>query len=123
MCMALAVYSEARGEPYKGQVAVASVVLNRATKNNTDVCTEINKNGQFPWAKTKFKKVKGKYHLIVNHMKPDDAWFSALTLASNMLEGTEKAIPKLIAFDSKPHPEWKLAKAYKIGNHHFYKES
>ena len=31
--MAKAVYSEARGEPYKGQVAVAAVVINRVLDN------------------------------------------------------------------------------------------
>src|ERR1035437_1636643 len=101
ICVASVIYHEARGEPYKGQVAVASVALNRADKNRTNVCAEINKQGQFPWARTQFKKVKNTYYLVTK-IRPDDSWFRALALASAMINGTEKRFPNIISFDSRP---------------------
>lgn len=123
ICAAAVVYHEARGEGYKGQVAVASVVLNRVKKNGTDICTEINRAHQFPWTKHIFKKIKGQYHLIAKKIAPTDSWFASLTVASNVLDGTDTIIPKITSFDSKPHPEWKMGKPIKIGKHFFYKDS
>jgi len=123
MCLAMTIFTESRGEPYKGQVAVASVVLNRVEKNHSDVCTEINKTGQFPWAKDKFKKIKGSYVLLKNAIPTGIYWQKSLDLAKAMIEGTEEVLPNIIAFDSKKHPEWKMAKAYVIGHHYFYREA
>lgn len=122
LCTAMGIFIESRGEVYKGQVAVASVILKRVDKQKSDPCTEINRQGQFPWAKDKFKKVKGQYHLIAKSIPPDDSWFRSLALASDILDGTVERLPNIISFDSKPHPEWNMHLAYKIGNHYFYEE-
>lgn len=51
-CMAQAVYHEARGEGLLGQIAVASVVLNRMRDPSrpSSACQVIRQPGQFPWA-------------------------------------------------------------------------
>jgi spore germination cell wall hydrolase CwlJ-like protein len=47
VCLALAVYYEARSEPFLGQVAVAEVVLNRAesARYPDDVCDVVTQGG------------------------------------------------------------------------------
>jgi spore germination cell wall hydrolase CwlJ-like protein len=47
VCLALAVYYEARSEPFPGQVAVAEVVLNRAksARYPDDVCGVVTQGG------------------------------------------------------------------------------
>lgn len=52
-CLAAVIHYEAIGEPLKGQYAVADVILNRAAKNNTDVCIELKKPFQFSFMKGK----------------------------------------------------------------------
>lgn len=49
LCLAMAVYHEARGEPLAGQVAVAHVVLNRARADAWpgDVCAVVTQPRQF----------------------------------------------------------------------------
>lgn len=46
-CLTQAVYYEARGEPERGQRAVAEVVLNRARQNGVDICTVVYTPYQF----------------------------------------------------------------------------
>lgn len=45
-CMATAVYFEARGEPFKGKVAIRDVVNNRGT----NTCSVVFQRQQFSWA-------------------------------------------------------------------------
>lgn len=46
-CLALVVFSEARGESYLGQAAVAQVVINRARAFDLDVCGAATAPGAF----------------------------------------------------------------------------
>ena len=55
LCLSLAVYFEARGEPILGQQAVIQVVLNRAERNKTTPCIEVFKPKQFSWTSTHWK--------------------------------------------------------------------
>lgn len=48
-CLALNVYNEARGEDFKGQVAVAQVTLNRANHQPKNVCKAVYEPHQFSW--------------------------------------------------------------------------
>jgi spore germination cell wall hydrolase CwlJ-like protein len=55
-CLAQTVYHEARGEDLLGQIAVASVVLNRSkdptrAPNRNSICTVVYEPGQFTWAR------------------------------------------------------------------------
>ncbi|HEY5624614.1 MAG TPA: cell wall hydrolase, partial [Gammaproteobacteria bacterium] len=47
LCLALAVYYEARSEPFLGQVAIAEVVLNRVgdPAYPADVCSVVQQGG------------------------------------------------------------------------------
>jgi spore germination cell wall hydrolase CwlJ-like protein len=49
LCLAQAVYFEARGEELRGQLAVARVVINRATSGQfpDDYCSVVRQRGQF----------------------------------------------------------------------------
>jgi len=53
LCIALAVYFEARGEPPAGQEAVAQVVLNRVWSwhGRRDACDVVFREHQFQWAR------------------------------------------------------------------------
>lgn len=46
-CIALAVFAEARGEPFDGQALVADVVLNRAESEQRSACDIVQAEGQF----------------------------------------------------------------------------
>lgn len=51
LCMAEAVYHEARGEPLVGQIAVANVVGNRMTATGKSACAVVYEPGQFSWTR------------------------------------------------------------------------
>ena len=46
-CLALVVYSEARGEPLLGQIIVAQTVVFRTIAHDTDICTEVLASDQY----------------------------------------------------------------------------
>ena len=54
-CLATNVYKEARGEPMRGQIAVARVTLNRAIYPKT-ICGVVYEPHQFSWTKS-YKQV------------------------------------------------------------------
>ena len=121
MCMALAIHVESRGEPTNGKLAVASVIMNRVETNSTDVCDEITKPYQFPWARKKIKKTPDGYVLQKNALPKDKAWESSYQLAIKVMEGNFKRLPKIAFFHSVyENPRWRLRMAYRIGNHIFY---
>lgn len=53
MCLAEAVYFEARGEPLDGQLAVARVIVNRAESNQfpDDYCSVVTQRSQFSFVR------------------------------------------------------------------------
>jgi len=125
-CLATAIYFEARGEPERGQIAVAQVVLNRL-KNpaypNT-ICAVVyqNKNRrnacQFSFA------CDGRPDRI-NDQK---AWTESKTLATKILnDDREMFLPDVGAAThyhaSYVRPRWarSMKKVDKIGRHIFYK--
>lgn len=121
VCLALTLWTESRGEPIQGQIAVASVVMNRVEQNNSSVCKEINKPYQFPWAKEKFRKVKNDYYVQEKAVPKGEPWEKSLALASAILDGSKAILPKITSFhNNKEFPKWKLRKEYVLGNHIFY---
>src|ERR1019366_2933897 len=101
VCLALTIWTESRGEPYKGQVAVASVVMNRVDQNNSTVCHEVNRPYQFPWAKTKFTKVHNDYHVQTKALPHGELWESTVALAKDILDGSKKIIPNITYFHNR----------------------
>jgi spore germination cell wall hydrolase CwlJ-like protein len=49
ICLALNIYHESRGEPVRGQLAVALVTLNRAQRRQERVCEVVFAPRQFSW--------------------------------------------------------------------------
>ncbi len=125
-CLATAIYFEARGEPERGQVAVAQVVLNRL-KNpaypNT-ICAVVYQNKnirngcQFSFA------CDGRPDRITDR----SAWTASQTLASKILNDDRTMFLPDVGAATHYHanyvrPRWARAmkKVDKIGRHIFYK--
>ena len=117
-CLATAVYFEARGESVEGQLAVARVVMNRASSGRypPDWCSVVRqpaqfsfvRHGQFPWidtASTAWARAQGVARLavanVVPSVGPDVLWYHATYVA----------------------PSWghRLNLAERIGAHIFYR--
>lgn len=73
MCMALAIYMEAQGEPLRGKQAVAEVVNNRSQAWGKSTCEVVFQRGQFSW--TRHTKSPPKNH--ANNPK----WEECMTIA------------------------------------------
>ena len=58
-CLVRNVYQEARGEPYKGKVAVALVTINRTKSERfpSTICGVVYQRGQFSWTRN-YAKVR-----------------------------------------------------------------
>lgn len=113
-CLAKNIYFEARGEPFRGKVAVAQVTLNRvksATYANT-ICGVVYQPYQFSWTRT--------YNKIVDR----EAWAHAKEIAEMVLRG-DTLLPNFNATHfhaTKVKPAWSRNKrpVAKIGKHVFY---
>ena len=118
MCLATAVYFEARGESVEGPLAVAHVVMNRAASGRypPDWCSVVKqpaqfsfvRNGQFPWIDTNsaaWARAQGVARMavanVVPSLDPDVLWYHATYVA----------------------PSWgrRLSYVEKIGLHIFYR--
>jgi hypothetical protein len=124
-CLADAIYFEARGEPYKGQQAVAQVVMNRVFSGYypNDVCGVVYQNAgrhlacQFTFA------CEGK---DLNQIDEPDMWEQAKQIAKDMLGGkiwlTE--VGHATHYHAYwVHPSWvnEMTKLYRLGVHTFYR--
>ncbi len=123
-CLADAVYFESRGEPLKGQEAVAQVVMNRvfSGKYPDNVCGVVYQNShrylacQFTFA------CEGK-KLIVDE---PDMWEQAKRIARDTLDG--KIWVKEVGKSTHYHAYWvrpswvnEMRRLYKFGVHTFYR--
>ncbi len=123
-CLANAVYFEARGEPVRGQIAVAQVVLNRVFSPfyPNDVCDVVYQNAdrhnacQFTFACDGIPDV----------VTEPDAWARAKHIARDMLDGKlwMPEVAKSTHYHAYwVHPDWvaEMKKIYKLGVHTFYR--
>ena len=124
-CLADAVYFEARGEPFKGQQAVAQVVMNRVFSGYypNDVCGVVYQNSgrhlacQFTFA------CEGK---DLSKVDEPDMWEQAKKIAKDMLDGKIWLAEVGHATHYHAywvHPSWvhEMTKLYKLGVHTFYR--
>jgi hypothetical protein len=133
-CLAEGIYFEARGEPWRGQLAVGRVILNRVASKQypNTVCDVVYQNShlhnrcQFSFA------CDGK----ADNIRNSDAWFSVRGFASWLLANNESTpggsgYQVLASLDSATHyhadyvlPHW--AKHFeltaRIGRHIFYSD-
>lgn len=112
-CLALTVYTEARGEPVAGQQAVALVVMNRSDWTDSRVCKTIHAKGQFPWAKPGMKAPHDK-----------KAWAHAQKVAHNVLDGDVDDFTHGATYflGKGERPAWRRKMKYvmTVGGHRFY---
>jgi spore germination cell wall hydrolase CwlJ-like protein len=113
LCLAAAIYHEARGEPEQGQQAVALVTMNRAEWENKRVCREVHKPGQYSWVGT------GAKH------SDKDAWQRARKVAADVLDGRVDDFTDGATYfhARKARPSWRRRLHYvmTVGGHRFYK--
>lgn len=115
-CLAENIYHESRGEPIRGQIAVAQVTINRVlhtTEFNSSICKVVHAKAQFSWTLDKTKKIKN------NH-----EWQKAKALAQSILDGYNR-IPNFNALyfhTTQIKPKWSRTKQIvaRIGSHVFY---
>jgi spore germination cell wall hydrolase CwlJ-like protein len=123
-CLADAVYFEARGEPVRGQIAVAQVVMNRVFSPfyPNDVCRVVYQNAdrrdacQFTFACDGVPEV----------VTEPDAWVRARRIAADMLDGKLwlPAVGKSTHYHATwVHPDWvaEMNRIDHIGTHIFYR--
>jgi hypothetical protein len=124
-CLADAIYFEARGEPFKGQQAVAQVVMNRVFSGvyPNDVCGVVYQNAgrhlacQFTFA------CEGK---DLNRIEEPDMWEQAKLISKDMLDGKIWLAEVGHATHYHAywvHPSWvhEMARLYHLGVHTFYR--
>jgi len=124
-CIADAVYFEARGEPLRGQMAVAQVVLNRVFSGRypDNICGVVYQNAgrhlacQFTFA------CEGK---DLSRIEEPDMWEQAERIAKDVLDG--KIWLGEVGHATHYHAYWvrpswvnEMAKLYKLGVHTFYR--
>lgn len=118
-CLATALYFEARGEPVKGQFAVAEVILNRVgdPRYPDSVCGVVNQTCQFSYT------CDG----VSDRIREPAAFVRAGKIADLMLRGAARALT-----DGATHfharnvrPDWsrQLPRTAQIGDHYFYRPS
>ncbi len=110
--LARLVYGEARGEPYKGKVAVAAVVLNRV------------KSSSFPNSVSGVIYQTGAFSVVSDgqiNLSPDE---EALKAAKDAMNGYDPTGGCLYYYNpAKTTNKWMLSKPVllRIGNHAFFK--
>lgn len=124
-CLAENVYYEARGEPLKGQYAVAEVVLNRMRSKHfpDNVCKVVHES--------RFDRVRRRF--VAHFSWTDDnrtsdpagpAWDQAMEVAAAVYDQKqEPVVPGALFYHATyVHPSWAKTKKplAKIGNHIFY---
>jgi hypothetical protein len=124
-CLADAVYFEARGEPFKGQQAVAQVVMNRVFSGvyPNDVCGVVYQNANRHLACQFTFACEGK---DLTRIEEPDMWEQAKLIAKDMLDGKVWLADVGHATHYHAywvHPSWvnEMTRLYKFGVHTFYR--
>ena len=123
-CLALNIYHEARGEPLKGQVAVAQVVLNRVAhvRFPNEVCAVIKDGGEWPRGFCQFSWwCDGRSDAPLE----SKAWRESLALADEVLSGAhgDPTRGALWYHATSVAPTWRrdFDRTGRIGDHIFYR--
>lgn len=118
MCLAQAVYFEARGEPLEGQLAVAQVIINRSQSNAfpDDYCSVVTQRGQFSFVRD---------GSIPLPNVSSTAWNRAISIARIAHRNQwESPVGDALYFHaSRVRPRWagRLTTRATIDNHIFYR--
>ena len=110
--MSQAIYHEARGESYKGKIAIGHVILNRIERGyGSDPCEIISQKNQFSWYRMNYK------------VRELNRWKECIELSKLIISGKTKDPTKGSIFFHEKHinPGWRYTKTTLIGSHMFYK--
>ena len=117
LCLAKAVYFEARGETLEGQLAVAEVVLNRAASGAypATICGVVTQHAQFSFVRGgRFPRVD----------TDSDCWHKALAIADIAQKKLVRQVASNVLWYHASYvaPTWKrhLTRFARIGTHIFY---
>lgn len=116
-CLAGAVYFEARSEPLQGQLAVADVVLNRASSGRypTTICAVVTQRAQFSFIRN------GRFPPAD---RSSEAWRRAVAIARIARERLANQVAPNVLWYHADYvaPVWRrnLTRVSKIGAHIFY---
>jgi spore germination cell wall hydrolase CwlJ-like protein len=119
-CIAIAVYHEARGEPFDGQLAVAEVIMNRAASGRYpgSWCEVVKQPWQFSFVNPRSGKMPA-----VNRSSTSWAYAQAITRIA--VSQAADALPSDVLWYHADYvaPSWgrRLAMVEKIGAHLFYR--
>jgi cell wall hydrolase len=123
-CLASAVYFEARGEPVRGQIAVAQVILNRVFSRfyPHDICGVVYQNAHRRFACQFSFACDGQGEEVSNA----GAWGRAMRVAKGALDGKLwlPEIGKATHYHAAwVHPWWvrTMKKVHELGVHTFYR--
>jgi N-acetylmuramoyl-L-alanine amidase len=115
-CLATAVYFESKGEPLDGQLAVAHVIMNRATSGRfaSTLCGVVRQPGQFSF-------VRGGAMPAV--ARDSANWRTAVAIAKIAQRDLWNASNDnaLYFHARRVAPGWRMARVGTIGNHVFYR--
>lgn len=116
-CLATAVYFESRGEPIEGQLAVADVVMNRASSGEypSDWCGVVKQRAQFSFVRN------GQFPGIYDAA----AWQTAVAVARTAILNLAREVPTDVLWYHANYvaPNWRrgLQEVEQIGAHIFYR--
>jgi spore germination cell wall hydrolase CwlJ-like protein len=116
-CLATAVYFESRGEPVEGQLAVADVVMNRASSGRypSDWCSVVKQKAQFSFVQN------GRFPAITDAY----SWQMAQAVARTAILNMARELPTDVLWYHANYvsPSWRnnLELVEKIGAHIFYR--
>ena len=115
-CLVMNIYFEARGESRRGQLAVASVTLNRKRSRHypDSICAVVWQSRQFSWTNQS----------VWHRPRNDRAWRFAMKLANKVYHNKVK-LPVVSATHFHARyvaPEWstQMKRVARIGKHLFY---
>ena len=117
-CIATAVYFEARGESLEGQMAVADVIMNRATSGRypSSWCGVVKQPAQFSFVRN------GQFPVIDTN---SDAWAKAQGVTRLAIANVMPALPNDVLWYHANYvaPNWRhsLREVEQIGAHIFYR--
>jgi len=132
LCLAKAIYNEARGEPEKGQWAVAQVILNRVAHRAypSTICGVVYQNAekfnrcQFSFACDGISDVGGVGNKLVREAWVKSNLIAASAYKTQALGGDMGALPPSVLFyhAKRVSPSWASAftAVAQIGEHVFY---
>lgn len=123
MCLAIAIFFESKGEPIKGQEAVAETILNRVRHSDypDSICKVIKQPYQFSWYNKNISLNKPPT-LVYKNVQYQKHWETAKEVANEQLKKKTNHTKGALFFNTRGlGVRYKTnVKPCRIGNHIFY---